>query len=413
MDRLPYEILREITLHVILPPQELDYDIRQLLSTGPPHSQVADLKKLRLINQGFASAAAEHMFSEVLLVLNTASIERLRSISQHPTFSKHVKALRYEPNIRYRFPETAPWEESSFRITALCDHRFHSTEQVKECKKHHDTSEIAKAMERFPNLEELIINKSTDDTGCRESVNLDEIQKSLKGVSSAGIKLKHFECHLFDWDKPIFKLTELKYIENTFSNLRSLRLTMRSNVPDEINQGPGAKSLSELLSFATNLRSLALRNSDPKLGYEDELGKIVGNQESPHLWPLLHELVLDGFNTSEEMLMRLLEQHSKTLRVLSLGLMVLEEGKWHSVLWRIRNNLQLSEFYSSCSWNEVWADLNFWWVNCFEHNDPRQHERDIIKSESYDLAMAIREYILHGGDFDIRKWQKTNLLLLC
>ena len=32
------------------------------------------------------------------------------------------------------------------------------------------------------------------------------------------------------------------------------------------------------------------------------------------------------------------------------------------------------------------------------------NRRDIVKSDDYDPAMAVRQYIFHGGHFNIQQW---------
>ncbi|KAF6232649.1 hypothetical protein HO173_009088 [Letharia columbiana] len=62
-----------------------------------PHGP-RDIKQLRLINKAFSDAGAEHLLPEIHLTFQSQSFKRLRTISEHPIYSQHVKSLQYDPN---------------------------------------------------------------------------------------------------------------------------------------------------------------------------------------------------------------------------------------------------------------------------------------------------------------------------
>lgn len=101
MDCLPYEIRCFIAYHVSQPCKEPEYALRQILMHGKPESEVKDLKSLRLVCRNFAKATVMYLYTEVLLMLKTASFDRLRTTPEHPVHSKYIKTLRYEPKLNY------------------------------------------------------------------------------------------------------------------------------------------------------------------------------------------------------------------------------------------------------------------------------------------------------------------------
>lgn len=57
-----------------------------------------DIKQLRLVNRVFSIIGAEFLLPEIHLTFQNQSFGRLKTISEHPTFSQHVQRLHYEPD---------------------------------------------------------------------------------------------------------------------------------------------------------------------------------------------------------------------------------------------------------------------------------------------------------------------------
>ncbi len=84
MDSLPVEIKRFIAFYL----RNCDES---------PHGP-CDIKNFRLVNKEFSAIGAEYLLPEIHLTFQTQSFERLRTVSQHPFYSRRVKSLYYEPD---------------------------------------------------------------------------------------------------------------------------------------------------------------------------------------------------------------------------------------------------------------------------------------------------------------------------
>ena len=417
MELIPYEIRRTIAFYVSLPRDEPDYASHQYQGSrnGPLKSEVADLKRLRLVNQSFAKAAAEQLFFEILLVLNTSSFDRLRIISEHSDYSKYVKTLRYEPNTAHRSAELDTLVGSSsmglriydteimtdvHEISDSCHRRTYLTDDLEkngDCQNRYETREVATAIMKLPNLEQLNVHNATRYCWYHDCSATQELEILLRGVYSAGITLKQFESNFVDL-KLLLLDEDTIMVKSVFNNLHHLSLTLR---PDHRrgshrfarpSQVARANRLSDLLSAMKELRYLNIYNGG--LHFDLDLSQFTND----HYWPFLHGLALGSIRMTEEALIKFLQEHATTLRMLSLGEIWLVEGTWNSVLSRIRDDLRLQGFHSSDAWIQ---GTKAWDVSMYmEYND----RREIVKSDGYDLAMAIRQYVLHGGYFDIRQW---------
>lgn len=419
MNRLPHEIYSEVAFHVSRPSKEPDYAIRQVLSYRPPRSQVADLKRLRRVNHAFRNVTAEYLFSEILLLPNTASYDRLRIISQHPKYNKYVKALRYETSIKYRSSGCGASSGSSLKPDPNCDagnlydeklipapmlistNQAHSEAKVQRCLEKYCICEVALMMERFPDLGKLVVDKSANGPRGPDRAAMYDKRTLLECVSSADIKFTQFECHNVSCDDLLLPGQYLKSINTMFENLQSLHLSLYGYDLYKADEDSNFQKLSDILSTTKNLRSLALYVRQPVYGLD--LGQLIGNQGSYHYWPALEELILNNFKTEERVLVEFLANHSNTLRTLSLGLFQLEIGSWDPTLRQIRTSMNLVEFDSPGEWYEE-EHGGAWDVQAY-----RVHGGELVKTEDYDLAMAIRRFLLHGRPFHIREWESHYL----
>lgn len=169
----------------------------------------------------------------------------------------------------------------------------------------------------------------------------------------------------------------------------------KASFPQYLDEG----GLSDFLSHAQNVRSLTV-HSDGDIDYETSLQQLIGNNS----WPSLRELILPYPITTKDELVHFLKAHTQTVRILSPSLTLLTTGTWKSTLSCMRKALPLEEFHSDRFWSEVNPQYRRWWVCTYRG----YHVDDAVKSPSYPLAMAIRDYILYGGNFDIEEWPTAN-----
>ncbi len=417
MDRLSYEIRDIIAVYVALPSVEQDYAIARLLNKPPYKSKSSDLKNLRLVNWAFAKVVPDKLYSEVIVIPDAASMERLRLICEHPTYSSHVRTVRYKSNVVYHpsypgtpiNPEHPPvlfdgadnWlgHEPPWGICWLHPvHPVHEHTGAIVWRFGYDACTVAMLLRRIPRLDKLTINE-IECRNCDSEETLGaQSQALISGLYNAGINLKNLECLFVLRQIEQLQPQELLRVHTIFSNLRTLCLTLRMDWLSSHEFPHGDDYLSEFISKATNLHSLVvLVDADPN---DDlSLSELVGNR----VWPHLQEFVLDNFHMGENDLVNFAARHVDTLQILSLGNVHLYDGYWNSTLSRLRSTVQLHEFHSSGAWSTypvVDGRTRDRRVQAYNLNS----EGQIVKAEGYDLAMAIRTYVLHGGSFDIQQW---------
>ena len=106
MDSLPMELKCVIALHL----RNCDAN---------PH-EPRDIKQFRLVNKACSIAGAEYLFPEIFLSFQSQSFERLRTISEHPFFSQHVKQLNNEPDAYGdKDKRCDDWEKTYFTVFSL------------------------------------------------------------------------------------------------------------------------------------------------------------------------------------------------------------------------------------------------------------------------------------------------------
>lgn len=230
-------------------------------------------------------------------------------------------------------------------------------------------------------------------------VEMREVEILLSGIHTAGLKLKRLDCSYSD-PTDLFADRNAESNRTVFRNLHHLKLEMRSPIkpyePGELqfNEVTRVDYLADLLSTSQSLCSLDLSLRDSK--FELDLNRFVQG----HYWPSLSAISLHNMGLTEEQLVSLLEQYATTLKTLTLGLIWLREGSWKSLLLRIRNTLCLSDIRCYHSWSQCNKEMA-WSVGTYDRID--KHGK-LVKCLSYALAIAIRHYILHGGEFDIEQW---------
>ncbi|KAL9109241.1 MAG: hypothetical protein Q9187_008193, partial [Circinaria calcarea] len=85
-----FQVQRQVVSYVYLDvPPELLALVCQFLS-------LRDVKSARLVCQLFNFAASQFLISEVYLSSSKRDLDVLKSVSQHPVFSKHVTDLVYD-----------------------------------------------------------------------------------------------------------------------------------------------------------------------------------------------------------------------------------------------------------------------------------------------------------------------------
>ena len=225
---------------------------------GPRH-----IKRFRLVNKEFSDVGAEYLLREIHLTFQTKSFERLRTISQHPCYTRYVMRLHYEPdafgtprkseqglledsldthfNCNRKPPTKSRGNQSSFlkqlfdsepeEIKAAARHairgnyKAYKAASFDHMKIRHQTDAynsglVVRAIAQLPHLTEITLNfeggvvprtkafnnayRDTfilprGDNGNRYPYGVMQLYSVLCGVALAGIKLKTLKCGKIDW----------------------------------------------------------------------------------------------------------------------------------------------------------------------------------------------------------------------
>jgi len=147
-----------------------------------------------------------------------------------------------------------------------------------------------------------------------------------------------------------------------------------------------------LLAAALKLRRLSV--SFPwNVGKTAALQLVVGGT----YWPFLEEIKIGGIDITEKVLAPFLQKHAATLHTVSLGNIHLLKGNWMSILDCFRSTLKLREPHSFGGWSAQQPVGRCWEVDYYRREDDDEPQL----SDSHDVAMAIKNYVLYGTKFDI------------
>jgi hypothetical protein len=464
MDKVPFEVHCMIAYHVSQPTQEAGYALQQWLKEHPkaPSRQegVRQLKALRLANKAFSVAATHYLFSDYQLLYLRQSFERLDAVSRHNTYSKQVRSLLYEPALLETYRCSNAWQICSPEASDLLDAiktgapTDMTVEQATEwLHQHAPQPYLDKTLEAMSRIRSAYdsyqgyLQDQTQNLQCRrnevllksaiprrsrlEHVTLRCVSIWSRNTSSAvhraleiqwnpihygdygndrrlgvlelhsifnavfiAARIKTLECHQFSWRFLDASEPELHRMRWTFQWLQTLELNFFCSKSDEPLDSLASGSLVTLLAALRKLLRLSV--SFPRnVGKTAALQHVVGDA----YWPSLQEIKLGGIDITERELAPVLQKHAATLHTVSLGNIHLLKGNWTTILDCFRSTLKLREFHSFGGWSAREPVGRWWDVECYcceDSDEPRL-------SDSHDVAMAIRSYVLYGAEFDIHQ----------
>lgn len=467
MDKIPFEVHCMIAYHVSQPPKEATYALQQWLKEHPEMSSrpegVRQLKVLRLVNRAFSMAAAQFLFAGHHVLYLRQSFERLNLVSRHDTYNKQVRSLLYEPALLETYPNLQSWQSSSPGASDLLDamragapadmtveqatkwldldapqpYLDETLEAMSQIRAAYDRYQgylqdqahnprtgknenlLKSAIPRLPRLEHVTLrcvsewSKNTSSAvhraletrwnpvhylndGNDRSLGVHELQTIFNALFAA-TRIEALKCHQVSWKILQAQELELHRMRWTFQWLQTLELDFSAHEDDEPLEFCWAPvSLLDLLEVALKLRRLSI-NFPWNVGRTAILQRMVGDA----YWPFLEELQIGGIQITEKILTPFLQKHAATLHTVSLGNIHLLKGSWMTILDCFRSTLKLREFHSFGVWSAREPIGRRWEVDVKYY----RHEADDGPqlSDSHDAAMAIRNYVLHGADFDIYK----------
>lgn len=462
MDKIPFEVSSMIAYYVSQPPEEASYALQQWLKEHPKISSrpkgVRQLKTLRLVNKAFSVAAVPYLFVECHVINLRKSFKRLNSLSRHNACSKQVRSLVYEPASLEMYRSLESWERSSPRARELldvmragapedltleeatewlkkdapqsyldkCDEAMSQTRSAYEryqgylqdqnhsSRFRHNEQLLKSAIPWLSRLERVTLRCLS--VGCWDTSSTvhhaletwwnplhygddeDDLNLGVTELCSifdalfVAAKIKTLECFQVSWiilDAPEPELRRMRW---TFQWLHDLELDFFAPENGEPLGYLATENLGKLLTAAPELRRLSV--SFPcHVSETAALQHVVGDM----YWPFLEEIKIGGIAIGEELLTPFLRKHATTLHTVSLGNTHLLRGNWMTILDCFRSTLALREFHSFGVWSIEEPFGRCWNVDYYQFEDDDEPQ----VSDSHDVAMAIRSYVLYGADFNL------------
>ena len=450
MDSLPTELKCLIAFHL------RNCDVN-------PHGP-RDIKQFRLVNKAFSIAGAKYLLPEIYLTFQSHSFERLRTISEHPFFSQHVKQLHYEPDAygnndgrcpgwdKYshsmgvfsnimRSVEPAEAEskrailvmerglakENKAEVAGIIDvlQKYGTYKAIRSdqesIRSQHDSYNfdlVTQAMARLPKLAEVTLNFEQGavmqsnafkrayagtiylprgDYGHISPYGTMQLRSVLFGAASAGTKLKSLGCGKIDWNFLRTDEEQMGKVKTAVKHLEYFRIMLYTGrdyrVTSEFAQCymflKRDHRMCELLSAMKDLKTL-------NLSIDESSGADLEYMVGTTFWATLRVFELGSIMVAEDTLIGFLKRHAGTLKELELNDITLYHGGWTSALPRIRIAVELEDFRAVGYWRTFFARPYELWIMDTSQNSPDFH--DPAPSKHFKLGLAIRKYVLEGGN---------------
>ncbi|KAI8632973.1 hypothetical protein F5Y19DRAFT_472156 [Xylariaceae sp. FL1651] len=425
-------------------PPELLYVICSLLS-------VDDILNFRLVNRAFADVGAAYMLPEVTFDMHHGELDRLRAISLHPLFAKHVSSLTYfaqtldSPKLTWReflrdHKQELRWNSKLKKLNLtpnnlLAEYQKYTEAVAKQediMDQKLDIALLKEVLPRFPNLRTMTMSAGNvfyeGRYRTRRHRPLEDfirnnrmcsihpegnrpLEALLMANARAGCALTSLRAGSLHWR--FFKRTErdLARMFRPLANLTSIEFSISVDPADErIHENSSLRKCRRVLAkgaIRSILKSMphlqSLRIEVLTLDY-DELEKgarLVDLIEPGFRWPNLRELVLGGIESDRPELMRVLGLHKDTLQKLCLRDITLTSTSWRKLLPDIRKTLSLADacicgdIYGHCEDDDEDMIESPWGSALAE--DLEYWDLSVPEVGTHDMRDSINMYCREGG----------------
>ncbi len=397
MDSLPMELKCQIAFYL----RNCDAN---------PHGP-RDIKQFRLVNKDFSIAGAKYLLPEIYLTFQSQSFERLRTISEHPFFSQHVKQLRYKPDVYNDREERCyywskyydrlsvinkimqyvePAGAESKRAILVLERELKDVHQRYETYKaicsdqesirsQHDSYNfdlVTQAMARLPNLAEVTLNFEQGtvmqsnafnrayagsiflprgDYGHKSPYGTMQLRSVLFGAACAGTKLKSLGCGKIHWKFLTADEEQMEIMKTAVKHLEYFRIMLYTGRGSLRSGGSGSEAWQCLRFLKNDLRMCELLSAmkDLKilnLSTDETPGADLDYAVGTTFWASLRVFELGSILVTEKTLIDFLKRHAGTLKELELNDITLLDGGWTSALPRIRIAVELEGFRAVGYW---------------------------------------------------------------
>jgi hypothetical protein len=367
-------------------PPEIIYGVCSLLS-------VDDILSFRLVNKLFADIGAAYMLPEVTFYMHQQELNRLKEISLHPVFSKHVKSLTYfaqaldSPKLTWRefmhdHKREMRWNSKLKKLNLtpaqlMAEYKKYIdalAEQDAIFSSRYDIALLSDILPRFPQLKVLTMSagntfyeghyrlhrkKPLDDflrNGYMTSIHpegkrpLDALLTANAQAQCALTSLRAGSLHWRFFKRSSRQLTRMF---RPLANLTSIQLTVSVDPADEkIREGNSLRkcqrvlakgAIRKILGSMPQLRSVRIEIINLECDEKEKGAWLRDIIEPGFHWPNLKELVLGGIASNRTELMNALVLHKDTLQKLCLRDITLASTSWKKLLPDIRKHLCLAE----------------------------------------------------------------------
>ncbi|KAI0551352.1 hypothetical protein F4679DRAFT_538872 [Xylaria curta] len=425
-------------------PPEILYVVCSLLD-------VDDILNFRLVNKLFADIGAAYMLPEVTFYMHQEEFDRLRTISLHPIFSKHVSSLTYFAEIlespKVSWPEFVRDHKSNMRWNGklrklklnpsqlMAEYRKYSYDvdvQAKLTLTERDQDLLKEVLPRFPKLEALTMSsgnlfyegryrtqrKKPFADVLRSGYMAGAHPEGKRPLDALLLANAHSPCALktlragsLHWR--FFKRSErdLARMFRPLANLTSIELSVNVDPADErIHEGNSLRkcqrllakgSIRKILKSMPHLECLYVEILNLECDQQEKGACLKDIIELGFHWPNLKELSLGGIVGDREDFMKVFLPHKDTLQKLCLRDVTLASTSWEKFLPDIRENLRLEEacicgdIYGQ---NEDGAGMHNTWSDALEIPGLEYWDLSVPEVGSHDMRQSINMYCRHGGE---------------
>lgn len=385
---------------------------------------VGTLLNFRLVSRAFADIGGPYMLPQVSFYMHDDEFARLRAIANHPTISKGVRSLTYFAEVmdkemvsmqefvndyyRDRADDMRALPVAAFRqphmvkplsIPQLKD-AYHKYEVIMKRQQEiidnqDDIACLKEVIPKFTSLREATMSAGQEFyEGLAEKIRESPFRKSprwpghdldpegqrhlnalLTALIHSNCRLESLRAGILGWKFFKHFTTVPTPLAETVRHLRNIEIIIDADPNENMQSILRCRRVMEggivrkLLRTMHELRSLKVMLWPAEFTDEAWPAKLDDVITPGYKWPHLKELALGGMDSTRYDLMKVLETHKETLKIICLRDIHLGDTSWWKFLPEIRERLRLDD---ACI--------------CGDITGTREDETQMIPQEYWDLS---------------------------